>query len=52
MVEKLNKQGIRAHLEARVQLGPFLNRQEAEKAQLEMRKMGYKALVTTAYPTK
>lgn len=52
MVEKLNKQGIRAHLEARVQLGPFLNRQEAEKAQLEMRKMGYKALVTTTYPTK
>jgi DedD protein len=52
MVEKLNRQGIRAHLEARVQLGPFLNRQEAEKAQAEMRRMGYKALVTTAYPTK
>lgn len=50
MVEKLNKQGIRAHLEARVQLGPFLNRQEAEKAQAEMRKLGYGALVTTAYP--
>lgn len=52
MVEKLNQRGIRAHLEARVQLGPFLNRQEAEKAQSEMRKLGYKALVTTAYPTK
>ena len=51
MVEKLNKQGIRAHLEARVQLGPFLNRREAEKAQAEMRKLGYGALVTTAYPS-
>lgn len=50
MVEKLNRRGIRAHLEARVQLGPFLNRQEAEKAQAEMRKLGYSALVTTAYP--
>ncbi len=50
MVDKLNKKGIRAHLEARVQLGPFLNRQEAEKAQVEMRKLGYSGLVTTAYP--
>jgi cell division septation protein DedD len=52
MVDKLNKQGIRAFLEARVQVGPFLNRQEAEKAQAEMRKLGYSALVTTAYPAK
>jgi DedD protein len=52
MVEKLNKQGIRAHLETRVQLGPFLNRQEAEKAQAEMRKLGYNALVTIASPVK
>lgn len=50
MVDKLNRQGIRAHLEARVQLGPFLNRQEAEKARAEMRRLGYGALVTTAYP--
>jgi DedD protein len=49
LVEKLNKQGVRAHLEARVQLGPFLNRQEAEKAQMEMRKLGYNALVTLPY---
>lgn len=52
MVDKLNKQGIRAHLETRVQLGPFLNRQEAEKAQAEMRKLGYNALVTIASPVK
>jgi cell division septation protein DedD len=49
LVEKLNKQGVRAHLEARVQIGPFLNRQEAEKAQMEMRKLGYNALVTLPY---
>jgi DedD protein len=49
LVEKLNKQGVRAHLEARVQIGPFLNRQEAEKAQTEMRKLGYNALVTLPY---
>jgi len=49
LVEKLNKQGIRAHLEARVQIGPFLNRQEAEKAQIEMGKLGYNALVTLPY---
>lgn len=49
LVTKLNKQGIRAHMEARVQLGPFLNRQEAEKAQIEMRKLGYNALLTLPY---
>lgn len=49
LVEKLKKQGIRAHLEARVQLGPFLNRKEAERAQSEMRKLGYNALVTLPY---
>jgi DedD protein len=49
LVEKLNKQGVRAHLEARVQIGPFLNRQEAEKAQAAMRKLGYNALVTLPY---
>ena len=52
LLDKLNKQGIRAHLEARVQMGPFLNRREAERAQAEMRKLGYNALVTTSYPVK
>lgn len=49
LVTKLNKQGIRAHMEARVQLGPFLNRQEAEKARIEMRKLGYNALLTLPF---
>lgn len=49
LVDKLNKQGIRAYLEARVQIGPFQNRQEAETAQIEMRKLGYNPLVTLPY---
>lgn len=49
LVEKLKKQGVRAHLEARVQLGPYLNRVEAEKAQMEMRKLGYNAVLTQPY---
>ncbi len=52
LVSKLNKQGIRAHMETRVHLGPFANREEAEKAQAEMRKMGMQALVTPAFATK
>lgn len=48
LVNKLRKQGIRAHMETRVQLGPFDSREEAERAQGEMRKLGMKALVTPA----
>lgn len=49
LVEKLARAGVRAHLEARVQLGPFHSREEAEKARLEMRKLGYNALITLPY---
>jgi DedD protein len=49
LVEKLAKIGVRAQLEARVQLGPFESRDEAEKARLEMRKLGYNALLTLPY---
>jgi DedD protein len=52
LVNKLNKQGIHAHMETRVQLGPFANREEAEKAQAEMRKLGMQALVTPVSATK
>ncbi len=47
LVDRLNRQGIRAYMETRVQIGPFLNRAEAEKAQAEMRKLGLNALVVT-----
>jgi DedD protein len=52
LVQRLRKQGIRASTETRVHVGPFLNRQEAEKAQAELRRQGLNALVTTATPTK
>jgi DedD protein len=52
LVAKLSKQGIRAHMETRVQLGPFSNRAEADKAQVEMRKLGMPALVTPAAATR
>lgn len=49
LVDKLARAGVRAHLEARVHLGPFQNREDAEKARLEMRKLGYNALLTLPY---
>lgn len=52
LVRKLRNQGIRASTETRVHVGPFLNRQEAEKAQAEMRRLGINGVVTTAAPTK
>lgn len=52
LVNKLNKQGIRARMETRVHLGPFASHAEAERAQMEMRKLGLPALVTPAYATK
>ena len=50
LLDKLNKQGVNAHLEARVQMGPFLTRAEAEKAQAALHRLGYSALVTAGYP--
>ena len=52
LVERLRKQGIRAHTETRVYLGPFMNQQEAEKARAEMQRLGLNGMVTTVAPTK
>jgi DedD protein len=52
LVRQLKSKGIRASTETRVHVGPFLNRQEAEKAQAEMRRLGINGIVTTAAPTK
>lgn len=52
LVRQLRNKGIRASTETRVHVGPFLNRQEAEKAQHEMRRLGMNGVVTTAAPTK
>jgi DedD protein len=48
LIEKLKRQGVTAHMETRVQLGPFANREEAERAQERMRKLGLQGLVTPA----
>jgi len=45
LVERLKKQGIRAQLETRVQVGPFLNRAEADKAAQELKKLGLNAVL-------
>ena len=52
LVQRLRQQGIQARTETRVHLGPFLNRQEAEKAQAEMRRLGVNAVVTASQATK
>lgn len=52
LVRQLKSKGIRASTETRVHVGPFLNRQEAEKAQAEMHRLGLNGVVTTAAPTK
>lgn len=50
LVERLTKLGIKTQTETRVQVGPFLNRAEAEKAQAEMRKLGLNPTVMTQTP--
>ena len=52
LVERLRRQGVRAHLETRVQVGPFLDRREADKARAELSRLGYTPLLTTVAPTK
>lgn len=45
LVQRLNRQGIRAYSETRVYVGPFLNHQEAEKARAELARQGLKGVV-------
>lgn len=52
LVERLRKQGIRAYSETRVQVGPFLNREEAEKARAELARLGLKGVVAPGGATK
>lgn len=52
LVERLNRQGIHAHMETRVHLGPFANRQEAEKAQADLRRLGLQGVLTPAAAMK
>ncbi len=52
LVQRLRQQGLRASTETRVHLGPYLNREEAEKARAEVRRLGMEGLVTTLPATK
>lgn len=52
LVERLQRQGVRAYSETRVQVGPFATRQEAEHALTELRRLGLKPVIATAGATK
>ncbi len=45
LVDRLRRHGIKAYVETRVQVGPFLNRAEAEKARAELQRMGLNGLL-------
>ncbi len=47
LVERLNKAGVHAHMETRVQVGPFADRAEAEKARAEIARLGVKGVIAT-----
>ncbi len=42
---RLDKAGIPAHIEARVQVGPFKNKTEAEAAQKKLAELGLSGLL-------
>ena len=46
--KQLHRAGIEAHLETRVQLGPFKDRQEADKALARAKKLGINAVLISA----
>lgn len=50
--EKLVKAGIPAQIEARVQIGPFTSREQADLARSKMREMGLDAGVVVPLPAK
>jgi cell division septation protein DedD len=52
LVHRLKQKGVRARTETRVYVGPFLNHEEAAKAQGELHRLGMKAVVTTATATQ
>ena len=46
--KQLQRAGIQAHLETRVQLGPFKDKREADKALSSARKLGIEAVLVTS----
>lgn len=52
LVERLNREGIRAYSETRVQVGPFQSREEAEKARLTLDRLGIRAVIAPQGATR
>ncbi len=48
LVDRLTAQGIHAHLETRVQVGPYANRAEAARAQAMLKTLGITGLIAPA----
>ena len=46
--KQLQRAGIQAHLETRVQLGPFKDKHDADKALARARKLGIDAVLVSA----
>ncbi len=52
LVQRLNREGIRAYSETRVQVGPFQSREEAEKARLALERLGIRAVISPQGATR
>lgn len=52
LLKRLDREGIRAYSETRVQVGPFRSREEAEKARLALDRLGIKAVITPQGATR
>lgn len=52
LVQRLNREGIRAYSETRVQVGPFQSREEAEKARIALERLGFKAVIAPQGATR
>ena len=46
--KQLQREGFESHLETRVQLGPFKNKHDADKALARARKLGINAMLVSA----
>ena len=52
LVQRLNREGIRAYSETRVQVGPFQSREEAEKARLALERLDIRAVISPQGATR
>lgn len=52
LVERLNREGIRAFSETRVQVGPFSTRAEAEQTRAALQRLGLSAVITSQAATR